>query len=334
MSDNKPVMLSGIQPSGRLTLGNWVGAIRNWVAMQDDYDTLFMLVDQHAITVRQDPAALRERCYEMLGLYIACGLDLARNALFVQSHVPAHAQLAWVLNCYAYMGELNRMTQFKDKSAKHESNINAGLFTYPALMAADILVYQSDLVPVGADQKQHLELSRDVAQRFNAAAGKDVFVVPKPFIPPVGGRVMSLQAPTEKMSKSDNVAGNFIALLDEPKKIVKKLKRAVTDSEAEVRFDIDNKPGVSNLMSILSAMTGDSLEQIETNYAGIQYGQFKGDVADAVVAKLEPVQAEYQRLRADEAHLQAVLRQGAQHAAERAAPTLKAVYDAVGFPAP
>lgn len=334
MTTTKPVMLSGIQPSGRLTLGNWVGAIRNWVAMQDDYTTLFALVDQHAITVRQEPAALRERCYEMLCLYMACGLDPARNTLFVQSHVPAHAQLAWVLNCYTYMGELNRMTQFKDKSAKHESNINAGLFSYPALMAADILIYQTDLVPVGADQKQHLELTRDVAQRFNTAAGKDVFTVPEPFIPPVGGRVMSLQAPTEKMSKSDTVEGNFIALLDEPKKIVKKLKRAVTDSDAEVRFDIDNKPGVSNLMSILSAMTGDSLEQIEANYAGSGYGQFKGDVADAVVAKLEPIQAEYHRLRSDETHLQAVLRQGAQQAAERAEPTLRAVYEAVGFPTP
>ena len=327
-------MLSGIQPSGRLTLGNWVGAIRNWVAMQDAHDTLFMLVDQHAITVRQDPAGLRERCYEMLGLYIACGLDPARNTLFVQSHVPAHAQLAWVLNCYTYMGELNRMTQFKDKSAKHESNINAGLFTYPALMAADILLYQTELVPVGADQKQHLELSRDVAQRFNAAAGRDILTVPEPFIPPVGGRVMSLQAPTEKMSKSDTVEGNYSALLDPPKKIAKKIKRAVTDSEAEVRFDIAAKPGVSNLMSILSAMTGDSLDKIEADYAGSGYGPFKSDVADAVLAKLEPMQAEYHALREDEAHLQQVLRQGAEQAAARAEPTLRAVYEAVGFPAP
>ncbi|MBV60394.1 MAG: tryptophan--tRNA ligase [Nevskiales bacterium] len=323
-------MLSGIQPSGHLTLGNYLGAIRNWAQKQDDYDTLFMLVDLHSITVRQDPAALRERCYQFLCLYMACGLDPDRNTLFVQSHVPAHSELAWLLNCYTYVGELNRMTQFKDKSKKHEANINAGLLNYPVLMVADILLYQTDLVPVGHDQKQHLELTRDVAQRFNALYG-DVFKVPEPYIPEVGARIMSLQEPTAKMSKSDSVESNYITLLDEPKRIVKKIKRAVTDSEAEVRFDIENKPGVSNLMSILSAVTGKPFDQIERDYAGLGYGQFKQDVADALLAELEPIQARYAELRQDQARLTEVLRRGAEAASDRASDTLNRARDVIGL---
>ncbi len=330
MTDQRPVMLSGIQPSGHLTLGNYLGAIRNWVQKQDEYDTLFMLVDLHSITVRQEPAALRERCYEFLCLYMACGLDPSRNTLFVQSHVPAHSELAWLLNCYTYVGELNRMTQFKDKSRKHEANINAGLLNYPVLMVADILLYQSDLVPVGQDQKQHIELTRDVAQRFNAIYG-ELFKVPEVYIPDIGARIMSLQDPTAKMSKSDTVESNYITLLDEPKRIVKKIKRAVTDSEAEVRYDVDAKPGVSNLMSILAAVTGKSFDQIEADYAGSGYGQFKQDVADALVAELEPIQARYAELRQDTTQLSAVLRQGAEAATARAQPTLRRAREAIGL---
>jgi tryptophanyl-tRNA synthetase len=307
-----------------------VGAIRNWVDLQADYDCLFSLVDLHAITVRQDPTQLRERCYEFLCLYIACGLDPERNVLFVQSHVPAHTQLAWVLNCYTYAGELNRMTQFKDKSSRHADNVNAGLYDYPVLMAADILLYGTELVPVGNDQKQHLELSRNVAIRFNGVYG-DVFTIPEPYIPEVGARVMSLQDPAAKMSKSDTVPANYIALLDEPKTIVKKIKRAVTDSEAEVRYG-EKKPGVSNLMAIYSAVTGRDFARIEAEYEGQGYGAFKKDVADAVVAFLEPVQARYRELMDDRGHLEDLLRRGAEAAAARAEPMLTKVFDAVGLP--
>ncbi len=284
----KPTVLSGIQPSGRLTLGNYLGALKNWVHLNERYDCYYMLVDMHAITVRQDPAVLRERCYEFLALYIACGLDPNRNVLFVQSHVPAHARLSWVLNCYTQMGELSRMTQFKDKSQKNADNINAGLFDYPVLMAADILLYQADAVPVGDDQKQHLELTRDVAMRFNNLYG-DVFTVPEPMIPPVAARIMGLQEPTKKMSKSDDAATNAVYLLDEPDVIVRKIKRAVTDMDNEVRFDIAAKPGVSNLMSILSAVTGQSFETIAETYSTQGYGKFKMACAEAVVECLRPV---------------------------------------------
>lgn len=329
---SKPIVLSGAQPSGQLTLGNYLGALRQWDQMQSDYDCLYCIVDLHAITVRQDPAALREATLDSLALYLACGIDPSRSAVFVQSHVPEHAQLAWVLNCYTQFGELARMTQFKDKSARFADNINAGLFTYPALMAADILLYQANQVPVGHDQKQHLELSRDVAFRFNNLYG-DTFTVPEPFIPKVAARVMSLQDPTKKMSKSDDNQGNFIGLLEDPKKITKKIKRAVTDSDEppRVAFDTENKPGVSNLLGILSAINGKSVEALEAEYEGRMYGHLKGDVADAVVSLIEPVQARFRELREDRPQLDAIMRDGAEKASARAAETLKRVYQAVGF---
>ncbi len=331
---DKPVLLSGIQPSGHLTIGNYIGALRNWVKLQDDYDCLFTLVDLHAITVRQDPAILRERCYEFLCLYMACGIDPAKNTIFVQSHVPQHSQLAWILNCYTYTGELNRMTQFKDKSSKHADNINAGLYNYPVLMAADILLYGTDLVPVGNDQKQHLEMTRDVAQRFNAIYGSEeqpLLTVPEPFIPEVGARIMSLLDPLAKMSKSDDVESNVIRLLDDPKKVSKKLKRAVTDSETEIRFDPVNKPGVSNLMSILAAVTDQDMDKIAADYRGKGYGHLKTDTADATVAFLEPIQARYAELYADREGLASILKEGAADARERAQPMIDRVYDAIGF---
>lgn len=329
---SKPIVLSGAQPSGQLTLGNYLGALRQWDQMQSDYDCLYCIVDLHAITVRQDPKKLYEATLDSLALYLACGIDPKRSSVFVQSHVPEHAQLAWVLNCYTQFGELSRMTQFKDKSARFADNINAGLFTYPALMAADILLYQANQIPVGQDQKQHLELSRDVAFRFNNIYG-DVFTVPEPFIPKVAARVMSLQDPTKKMSKSDDNQGNFIGLLEDPKVITKKIKRAVTDSDEPplVRFDAENKAGVSNLLGILSAISGKSIETLEGEFEGRMYGHLKGDVADAVVNFLEPLQARYKALREDRTTLDAIMRAGAQEASARAAQTLKKVYEAVGF---
>ena len=326
----RPVVLSGIQPSGRLTLGNYLGAIKNWVPLSETHDCYYMLVDLHAITVRQDPKVLRDRCLEFIALYIACGLDPLRNVLFVQSHVSAHARLSWVLNCYTQMGELNRMTQFKDKSAKNVDNINAGLFDYPVLMAADILLYNATGVPVGDDQKQHLELTRDVAIRFNNAHGK-IFTVPEPMIPPVGARIMGLQEPTAKMSKSGDAETDALYLLDPPDSITRKLKRAVTDLGNEVRFDLKEKPGVSNLMSILSATTGASFDSIVEQYNGQGYGKLKGAVAEAVVECLRPVQARYGELRADEPSLLKVLRDGARRASTTADGTLRRVHDALGF---
>ncbi|WP_022975598.1 tryptophan--tRNA ligase [Nevskia ramosa] len=333
-SNARPTVLSGIQPSGRLTLGNYLGAIKNWLPLSKDYDCHYMLVDLHAITVRQDPATLRERCYEFLALYIACGLDPKDNVLFVQSHVPAHSQLGWILNCYTQFGELGRMTQFKDKSAKHADNINAGLFGYPVLMAADILLYDAAQVPVGDDQKQHLELTRDIANRFNniyANIDKPVFTVPEPMIPPVGARIMGLQDPTGKMSKSDDAETNALYLLDSPDVIVRKIKRAVTDMDGVVRFDIAAKPGVSNLLSILAATTGKTVTALEAEFEGKQYGAFKGAVADAVVECLKPVQAKYAELREDRDGLRAVLKDGAERASARANATLKRVHDVLGL---
>ncbi|RUO34165.1 tryptophan--tRNA ligase [Aliidiomarina sanyensis] len=331
----KPVVLSGCQPSGQLTIGNYMGALRQWVGMQESHDCHFMLVDLHAITVRQDPAALRSATLDGLALYMACGLDPNKSTLFLQSHVPQHAELAWILNCYTQMGELNRMTQFKDKSQKQESNMNAGLFTYPVLMAADILLYNANEVPVGNDQKQHLELARDVATRFNNIYG-DVFVIPEPFIPQHGARIMSLQDPTKKMSKSDDNPKNYIGLLEEPKKIAKKIKSAVTDSDdpPRVTFDQEQKPGVANLLTLLSGATGRDVDSLVNEYEGKMYGHLKGDVADAVVALLEPIQAKYHALRQDQATLDAVMAQGAEKARSEAQATLRKVYDAVGFVLP
>lgn len=329
---NKPIVFSGAQPSGELTIGNYMGALRQWVNMQDDYDCIYCIVDLHAITVRQDARQLRKATLDTLALYLACGIDPQKSTIFVQSHVPEHTQLSWVLNCYSYFGELSRMTQFKDKSARFADNINAGLFDYPVLMAADILLYQTNQVPVGEDQKQHLELSRDLAQRFNALYG-DVFQVPEPFIPKSGARVMSLLEPNKKMSKSDDNRNNVIGLLEDPKAVVKKIKRAVTDSDEPpvVRYDIVNKAGVSNLLDILSGVTGKPIAELENAFAGKMYGHLKTEVADAVSGMLTELQARYHRFRDDEALLQQVMRDGAEKARAKARATLEKVYDAVGF---
>ena len=329
---NKPIVLSGCQPSGQLTLGNYMGALKQWVSMQDDHDCLYMLVDLHAITVRQDPKQLFEACLDGLALYLACGIDPEKSTLFVQSHVPQHAQLSWVLNCYTQMGELNRMTQFKDKSAKNENNINVGLYGYPVLMAADILMYQADKVPVGDDQKQHLELTRDIANRMNNLYG-DILRVPEPHIPEFGARIMSLQEPEKKMSKSDVNPNNFIGLLEDPKKITKKIKRAVTDSDeqANIYFNPQEKPGVSNLLTLLSLSTGKSVDELVPAYEDKMYGHLKGDVAEAVVGLLEPIQQRYADIRTNRDYLNDVMRNGAEKASARAEQTLKKVYEAVGF---
>lgn len=333
MADKKRI-LSGIQPSGALTLGNYVGALRNWVELQqtDEYECFYMLADQHTITVRQEAKVLRKNSMDLLALFIAAGLDPEKNPIFFQSHVPAHAQLGWVLNCNTYMGELSRMTQFKDKSRKHEDNINAGLFTYPVLMAADILLYQADLVPVGQDQKQHLELARDLAQRFNNAYS-ETFKVPEPYIPKVGARVMSLQNPNQKMSKSDSNENGYILLLDSADAIMRKIKRAVTDSGSEVRRG-EGKEGIENLMSIYSAVTGKTMEEIEAEFDGKGYGVFKPAVAEAVIAELAPIQEKYEYLMKNKDYLETVYRNGAQIANHVAGKTVSKVYRKVGFVQP
>ena len=329
---SKPIVFSGAQPSGELTIGNYMGALRQWVQMQDDFHCIYCIVDLHAITVRQDPVALRKATLDTLALYLACGIDPQKSTIFVQSHVPEHTQLSWILNCYAYFGELSRMTQFKDKSARYEENINAGLFDYPVLMAADILLSPTHQVPVGEDQKQHLELSRDIAHRFNALYG-DVFKVPEPFIPKSGARVMSLLEPTKKMSKSDENRNNVIGLLEDPKSVVKKIKRAVTDSEEPpvVRYDVKEKAGVSNLLDILSGVTGKSIVELEQEFEGKMYGHLKGAVADSVSGMLSELQERYHRFRNDDALLEQVMRDGAAKARAQAQETLKKVYEAVGF---
>lgn len=329
---SKPIVFSGVQPSGELTIGNYIGALRHFGQLQQDYECVYCIVDQHAITVRQDPTTLRNATLNTLALYLACDLDPAKSTIFVQSHVPEHAQLSWVLNCYTYFGELSRMTQFKDKSSRHSENINAGLFDYPVLMAADILLYQTNLVPVGIDQKQHLELSRDVAIRFNSLYG-EIFKVPEPFIPKSGSRVMALQDPDKKMSKSDDNRNNVITLLEDIKSVEKKIKRAVTDSDEPpmIRYDIENKPGVSNLLDILSAVSGTSIPELEKSFDGKMYGHLKSTVAQEVTALLSGLQERYHHYRNDEAYLQQVMREGAEKARQKAAATLEKVYQAIGF---
>ena len=326
----KKIIFSGIQPSGDLTLGSYMGAIKNWVALSDEYECYYCIVDMHAITVRQVPADLRRRALSQLAQYIACGLDPKKNTLFIQSHVPAHAQLGWVLDCYTMFGELSRMTQFKDKSSKNADNINAGLFTYPALMAADILLYQTDLVPVGGDQKQHVEICRDIATRFNGLYG-DTFKLPDPYIPKVGARIMSLTTPTSKMSKSDKDQNGCVYMLEKPEDILRKFKKAMTDSDACVRFDPENKPGVSNLMQIYSVATGRDYAAIEAEFAGQGYGSFKTAVGESVVELLRPIREETERLLADKSYLESVYRTGAEKAAYVANRTLSKVYKKVGF---
>ena len=328
--DQKKVMLSGIQPSGDLHLGNYLGAIKNWVERTDEFDNYYFMADLHTITVRQNPADLRRRTLEQLALYIACGLDPEKNTLFIQSHVHQHAELGWVLQCYTMFGELSRMTQFKDKSSKHKDNINAGLFAYPSLMAADILLYQPDYVPVGEDQKQHCELTRDVAQRFNSIYS-DTFKIPEPYIPKTGARVMSLNAPDSKMSKS--IPEGCIFMMEKPEDIQRKFKRAITDSDTEncVRYDPANKPGVANLMSIYSAVTGKSYEEIEQEFAGMGYGKFKPAVGEAVIETLSPIREEATRILQDKAYLEGVYKAGAEKASYVANKTLRKVYKKVGF---
>ena len=326
----KKTILSGAQPSGALTLGSYLGALKNWAALAEEYDCYYMIVDMHAITARQDPAELRKTPLAQLAQYIACGIDPNKNTLFIQSHVPAHAQLGWVLSCYTMFGELSRMTQFKDKSARNAENINAGLFTYPALQAADILLYQTDLVPVGADQKQHVELTRDIAMRFNGIYG-DVFKLPEAYIPKSGARIMNLQNPTDKMSKSEITGGGCVLLLDKPEDIMRAFKRAVTDSEASIRFDPDEKPGISNLLQIYSACTSKTYDEAEAEFSGQGYGTFKQRVGEAVVEKLRPIREEAQRLLADKAYLESVYSQGAEKASQTAGRTLRKVYKKIGF---
>lgn len=328
-TETKKIIFSGIQPSGTLTLGNYIGALRNFKLLEDEYQCIYCVVDMHAITVRQDPAALRRRCLELTAIYIASGLDPKKNIIYCQSHVSGHAELAWILNCFTYMGELQRMTQFKDKAQKHADNINAGLFTYPTLMAADILLYQTNLVPIGADQKQHLELTRNIAQRFNGIYG-DVFTVPEGYFGKVGSRIMSLQDPSRKMSKSDPEE-TFISLLDPPDAIRRKVRRAVTDSEADIRFDPENKPGVSNLLSIIAALTGQSVEEAAAELQGQGYGKLKDRVSECVIETLAPLQSEHKRLMADKAYLQGVLAENAEIANRMALRTLRKVQRKVGF---
>ncbi len=330
MINDKKVLFSGMQATGNLTLGNYLGAMKNWVTLSNDYECFYSVVDMHSITVRQDPATLRKRARALLTLYIAAGLDPEKNCIYYQSHVSGHAELAWILNCFTYMGELNRMTQFKDKSAKHADNINAGLFTYPVLMAADILLFQADVVPVGIDQMQHLELTRDLAQRFNNIYG-DVFTVPEAYIGKVGAKIMSLQEPTKKMSKSDENPNASIYLMDDPDTIIRKCKRAVTDSEAQILYR-DEQPGVKNLIDIYSACTNKSQQDVVKEFDGKGYGDFKMAVGEAVVSVLKPLQDEVARLEKDKAYIDSVIKNNAEKANYYAMKTLRKVQKKVGFP--
>lgn len=330
MINDKKVIFSGAQPSGILTLGNYLGALKNWVELQEDHYCYYCVVDLHAITVRQEPALLRQRCLDTAAIYMASGIDPEKSVLFIQSHVPAHAEMNWVLNCYTYIGELTRMTQFKDKSAKHQDNLNSGLLTYPVLMAGDILLYNTDLVPVGSDQKQHIEITRDIAERFNNIYG-DVFTIPEPYIPKNGARIMSLQEPNFKMSKSDPNENAFISIIDNPDVIRRKIKRAVTDSEAVIAFDPENKPGVSNLLTIYAACKSMTMEDTLKVFDGLNYGALKEGVSEAVIEKLAPLQDKYNEIRKDKQYLLNVLHEGAEKAKAHANRTMRKVYKKIGY---
>lgn len=327
--ENKKLIFSGIQPTGTFTLGNYIGAVRNWGPLQDEYNCIYCVVDMHAITVRQDPVKLRQNTLNSYALLMACGIDVEKSILFIQSHVKTHAELNWVLCCNTQFGELSRMTQFKDKSQKHPDDINAGLFTYPSLMAADILAYNADLVPVGVDQKQHLELARNIAQRFNQRYG-EFFTVPEPYIAEIGAKIMSLQEPTKKMSKSDENPNACILILDDKDTIIRKCKRAVTDSEAEVVYR-DGKDGINNLMTIYSSVTGKDFAAIEAEFASKGYGDFKLAVGEAVADHLEPVRSEFARLSQDKAYLKECYTAGAEKALRYSQRVLSKVYRKVGF---
>ena len=326
----KKTILSGIQATGELTLGNYLGALNNWVEMQESYDCYYMIADLHTLTIRNNPEELRKNTLKLIALYIAAGLNPEKNTIFIQSHIHEHAELSWILNCYTYMGELSRMTQFKDKSSKHADNINSGLFTYPVLMAADILLYTADLVPVGDDQKQHLEITRDIAERFNSIYG-ETFKIPEPYISKVGARIMGLQNPTSKMSKSAPDPMDKILLTDEPDVIRKKFKKAVTDSENCVRFDKENKPGVSNLMTIYGIIKNKTMDEVEKEFDGQGYGVFKTAVAEAVVERLEPLQKRYNELLENPEMLKEIYQKGNKKAQEKANKILKEVYKKVGL---
>jgi len=326
---NKKIVFSGVQPSGSLTIGNYIGALKNFVELQDEYECYYCIVDLHAVTVPQIPKDLRSHSLDVLSLYLAVGIDPKKSTLFIQSHVPAHAELGWILNTITYMGQLNRMTQFKEKSKKSDENLNAGLFTYPVLMAADILLYQSDFVPVGEDQKQHLELARDLAERFNSRYS-DTFVVPEPLIKEFGARIMSLQDPESKMSKSDRDENAFILMLDNKDAIRRKIRRAVTDSLGIVAYS-DQQPGLKNLLNIYSVLSDKSVDSIVANYDGKGYGEFKDDLADVVIQALSPIQERYKEYRQDKAFLESIYREGADKAEAFAAKTLRKVYKKVGF---
>lgn len=327
---DKKIILSGIQSTGRLHLGNYLGAIDNWVKMQEEYNCYYMIANLHSLTIRNNPEELKNNTKNIIALYVAAGLDPEKNTIFIQSQVKEHAELAWILNCYTYMGELSRMTQFKDKSAKHADNINAGLFTYPVLMAADILLYKADLVPVGEDQKQHLEITRDIAERFNKIYG-ETFVMPEGYIRKSTARIMGLQDPTSKMSKSSTNVNDVIFLDDEPEVIMKKFKKAVTDSENVVRFDPENKPGISNLMCIYGAITGKNEKEIEEEFSGLGYGAFKTAVGEKVVEKLKPVQEKYKELLENPKYLEEIYTRGAERARELASKTLSEVKEKIGI---
>lgn len=330
MIDGKRILFSGMQATGTLTLGNYLGALKNWISLSDEYECFYSVVDLHSITVRQDPAELRKRARNLLTLYIAAGLDPKKNCIYYQSHVSGHAELAWILNCFTYMGELNRMTQFKDKIAKHSDNINAGLYTYPVLMAADILLYQADVVPVGRDQLQHLEITRDIAQRFNGVYG-EVFTIPEPYVGKAGARIMSLQDPTKKMSKSDDNLNASIFLMDDRDAIIRKFKRAVTDSEAAVRYR-DEQPGIKNLIEIYCACNGRTPEEAEKEFEGRGYGDFKLAVGESVADVLRPVQERFHELIRDKAYIDSVIKENGEKANYYAGKTLRKVQKKVGFP--